>query len=267
MKKKPKRSTNDPRGGFFRMYSELWLNDKELIEAGDIIQAGYVRLMCATNEIDFVTGTFNTNGYPLPQNFICELAKISSDTFETLQKMGKVIKDENGIYAIKNWDKYQDKDRVHGHQNRFGAPHGAQGGADIGSPSGGPNKLRSEEVKKVITEEHKKTSTTPSASPQATFIDWFKIQFQERHGKPYADSQPDYIQMAKVIKAFKGDIETLKKLVLAGWNTPDEKNGFSISSVCMTVKGFCSVVNRIPLQKPRRKTAYEIEQEALNAKV
>ena len=271
-KKLPKRKPTDPRGGFFKLYSEKWLNDKNALydadgNALDRLQAGLVRVLSAVNEVDFQTGQFNANGYALPRNFIESLAKITPQTLDDLINIKKIKVDENGLYSVVDWEEFQDKKRLYGNYDaHINAPLNAHSNAPVAELG---TVLRREEGKKGRREEgnnlrKEQTHTpnpTPSASPQAIFIDWYKIQFQSRFGKPYADSKPDYIQIASTIKQMK-DIELIKRLVMAGWNTPDEKN-FSIASCCMTVKGFCSVINRITLQKPKPKTAYEMDQERI----
>lgn len=103
-------------------------------------------------------------------------------------------------------------------------------------------------------------------TPQQAFVEWFGKEYSNRFGKPYAPSKADFIMAGNNLKAFFAsdmDRQTLKKLVFAGWNdTKESKDGFSVAGACMTVKGFCSMVNRITLAKPRAKTAYELEMEA-----
>lgn len=151
-KKQVRRKPLDPRGGFFRMYSELWLNDKELIDAGDDAQAGYVRMMAGVNEIDFLTGSFNTNGYPLPKAFILDLCRLTDQVFTKLEQLGKIKKDDKEIYYLPNWDKYQDKSRVHGNSYRVDAPSDALPDAQ---GDDGMTALRREEGNKGIREEIK----------------------------------------------------------------------------------------------------------------
>src|SRR5258708_7424934 len=98
-----KNSAKDPRGGFFRMYSRLWLEDKKLAEVGDLVEAYFNRLMCAANEIDFTTGRFEFSGAPLPVEFICRKARMTLIQFYRVKDCGFIGKDEKGVFYIKNW--------------------------------------------------------------------------------------------------------------------------------------------------------------------
>jgi hypothetical protein len=157
----PNRSTRDPRGGFFKLYGRLWLDDKEMIEAGDKIQAGYIRVMALANEIDFKTGSFHANGISLSPEFIQEHAKVTDFTFDYLVTMGKLIKKE-GRYYVKNWDKYQDKSRLWGNSYRDAsndarsdAPHDALRSKKLRSEE--DNNIRLEEVRRTALEANAKT--------------------------------------------------------------------------------------------------------------
>lgn len=189
---------------------------------------------------------------------IAKRAKLSMKVLNYFISCERIVKNSKGEFCIKNWDKYQDF-----YDRRY--PELKQKPPEDSAPrkkEGEPNEMKSNLI--PISPEKPAPTPTLSASPQAVFVDWFKAEFKTRFGKPYADDKADYIQATRVIKAYQNDIELLKRLVQRAWNTPDQKD-FSIASVSMTVKGFCSVVNRIQLQKPKPKTAYEIEQEQANA--
>ncbi len=130
------------------MYSRLWLEDKKLQEAGDLIEAWFNRLMCAANECDFRSGRFEFSSAPLPAEFIARKARITLDQFDKVKRCGFLGKDESGVFYIKNWEKYQDKTRLH--------RHGARVGADTGAEDGANKKLRTEELKNLRTEERNK---------------------------------------------------------------------------------------------------------------
>jgi hypothetical protein len=173
-RKKPKRNPGDPRGGFFKLFSRLWLEDVELINAGDDAQAGYVRIMCAVNEIDFVTGSFNTNGYPLPVSFICELSRTSESIFNCLVALGKLYQDKDGIWVVKRWEDYQDKSRLYGNNYRKDAQHDALVNENKTHPlttevrSQEVKTLRSEDVKTLRNSEINKSKTLAGASDYPT---------------------------------------------------------------------------------------------------
>ena len=107
------------------------------------------------------------------------------------------------------------------------------------------------------TTRHKNETTTPptiktSERPfNQIFIEWYSEAYQQRFGRPYGASKADFVQASSVLRAFsrsEGDFDALKALVRAGWSdVKQSRDGFSIASACMTVKGFCSVVNRISL--------------------
>lgn len=157
-KKLPKRKPSDPRGGFLKIYSEKWLNDKNSLydaqgDALDELQAGLIRLLCAVNEIDFQTGQFHTNGYALPRTFIESLAKIKPLTLDKLVSINKVNIDENGIYSLVDWEEFQDKKRLYGNSHRDNdAPHDAHTDAPVAPMV---TALRKEEGNKDRKEEDK----------------------------------------------------------------------------------------------------------------
>ncbi len=80
-------------------------------------------------------------------------------------------------------------------------------------------------------------------SPQGDFVTWFKVQYQKTHGKPYVESKADFIRAAELLKLFK--IETLQGMVPGAWSHRDA----FIQKCSMSVKGFCSIVNSLPLPK------------------
>ncbi len=113
---------------------------------------------------------------------------------------------------------------------------------------------------------NKTFNETKTATPQGAFVEWFSKEYEKRFGTPYGPSKADFIQAANVLKPFFGTADgnaVLKRKVFAGWNDTkqDLKSGFSVAGACMTVKGFCSMVNRITLGPVKQMTAYEREQQ------
>ena len=115
------------------MYSSAWLNDEKLIQAGDLVEAWFNRILCAVNDVDFKTGRFEFRDSPLPPEYICPKARITQEQFKKLIELELISKDRNGVFFIKSWEKYQDKSRVFRHGARVGEPIGARVGEPIGA--------------------------------------------------------------------------------------------------------------------------------------
>ncbi len=231
------------------MWSRQWLNDEKIISLSDIEQAQLVRVFCVANEC-LAEGRFEVIGILLTPDQVAEKARTSSTFLYKLCNVG-ILK--NDPFSFVNWEKWQNPD-----SKRDNKPDLKR---SLIRTEMNATRRKTEDGRSKTKDLKETPTSAPSASPQAVFVDWYKIEYKNRFGKPYNDSKPDYIHASKIIKTFDGDLNLLKKLVLAGWNMPDEKN-FSISRVCMTVSGFCGISNRITLSKPKPKTAYELELEA-----
>jgi hypothetical protein len=255
------------------MYSSAWLTDEKLIEAGDLVEAWFNRILCAVNDVDFETGRFEFRDAPLPPEYICPKARITQEQFKKLVEIELISKDKDGVFFIKNWEKYQDKARVF----RHGARVGESSGALNGDQEGASKKVKKDnKVKSGITEEKPMSSQAPTLvvlneeikqKPfHVRFVDWFKVAYQDKYHKPYADSVADYKQAFEHLKAYsKGDdIETLKKLVFVAWNTPDDGKKFPVAEVSKTVKGFCTCVNRLTL--PSTLTPAQLHEQRMKQK-
>lgn len=100
---------------------------------------------------------------------------------------------------------------------------------------------------KLVTHGHSNETLKPNETkernitPQGEFVEWFKDQYLKKFGKPYLDGKADYIKTTEVLRIFKP--ETLRILVFQGWDHKDEY----IKTASMTVKGFCSIINRLSL--------------------
>ena len=117
-----------------------------------------------------------------------------------------------------------------------------------------------------LTKPSNETKDTPSGTRTwiQQFVDWFGTAYRERFGKPYADSKADYIMVAQNLKAYSLDLATLKKLVFVAWNTPTDAKKFPVAEVSMTVKGFCTCVNRLTL--PSTLTPAQLHEQRMKQK-
>ncbi len=97
-------------GGWLKLWSTAWLQDAKMKSLGDILEASYIRLLCAAND-SLCYGRFAVYGdIPLTKAQICVKARITESTFDSLcdPKLGLISKDGETYYITK-WEAYQNK--------------------------------------------------------------------------------------------------------------------------------------------------------------
>ncbi|MFA5149629.1 MAG: hypothetical protein WC433_01785 [Candidatus Omnitrophota bacterium] len=100
----------DELGSWFRIWSKQWLKDEKLIKAGDSIEVAFLRILCLAEECRD-DGRLTFRGLStITQDQMEEAARITHEQFCGVKKLG-VLVEQNGTYAVKNWEKWQPKKR------------------------------------------------------------------------------------------------------------------------------------------------------------
>ena len=93
-------------GGWFRLWSRMWLTDEKIQSLSDGEQGQLVRVLSVANEC-LAGGKFEVIGIVLSLDQVAEKAKVS---VEFLMKLTEIGITQTAPFSIKNWEKWQNPD-------------------------------------------------------------------------------------------------------------------------------------------------------------